>query len=61
MSIEKNDEACVIKREALEYILGLIKNISKVSDGINETDGMKLMKFVLLIVKDLGPGTPDEV
>ena len=38
MSIEKNDEACVIKREALEYILGLIKNISKVSDGINDTD-----------------------
>ena len=38
MSIEKNDEACVIKKEALEYILGLIKNISKVSDGINDTD-----------------------
>ena len=38
MSIEKNDEACVIKKEALEYILGLIKNTSKVSEGINDTD-----------------------
>lgn len=38
MSIGKNEEACVIKKEALEYILGLIKNISKVSDGINDTD-----------------------
>ena len=38
MSIGKNEEACVIKKEALEYILGLIKNMSKVSEGINDTD-----------------------
>ena len=45
----------------LSDIAAINADVTEVSDGINETDGMKLMKFVLLIVKDLGPGTPDEV
>ena len=44
----------------LSDIAAINADVTEVSDGINETDAMKLMKFVLLLVKDLGPGTPDE-
>ena len=45
----------------LSDIAAINADVTEETDGISEADAMKLMRFVLLLVKDLGPGTPDEV
>ena len=36
-------------------------DVTEVSGAVNEDDATKLIRFVLLLVADLGPGTSDEL